>query len=190
LTCCKTTCWSNTHNRIRDSITRFIKSNQLFVQHEFCVAAPNSPNPRGKKIIADHLIIINDQTLWLDNSTIVPTGATYRRIAAGDRRAALRIRSREKHKRYDSHAAAQKALFFALILDSGGAINHEWHLLLKTLLRLTDPLQHATLHSSFRDLIASVSSLAAKGNANSISRSLLAYTKQQAERNRAEIMAR
>jgi hypothetical protein len=72
-----------------------------------------------------HLIIINDKTPWLDNSTILSTGAYYRRIAARDRHAALQARSNEKHKLYDSPDAAQNACFFALILDSGGAVKNE-----------------------------------------------------------------
>jgi hypothetical protein len=82
LTCHKTARWATTHNRVRDKITRFVKTNGIFVQHEFHVAARNRPNSRGKAIIADHLIIINDKTIWLDNSTIVSTGAYYSRIAA------------------------------------------------------------------------------------------------------------
>jgi hypothetical protein len=190
LTCHKTARWAATHNRVRDRITRFVKTNGIFVQPEFPVAARDRPNSRGKAIIADHLININDAIIWLDNSTIVATGAHYSRIAARDRRAALNERSKEKHKLYDSHAAAHNALFFALIVDSGGAVNHEWHTLLKTLLRLTDHSQHAILQSSFRDLMVSVSSLAAKGNAHSIAHSLMAHTKLQMERYRAGIMAR
>jgi hypothetical protein len=168
----------------------FSRPTEFLSNTKFTVAARDRSNSRNKAFIADHLIIINDKTLWLDNSTIVSTGAHYRRISARDCRAALQTRSNEKHKPYDSHAAAQNAIFFALIIDPGGAVNNEWHLLLKTLLRLTDHSQHSTLHSSYRDLMVSVSSLAAKGNSNSIANTLLAHTKLQMERNRAEILAR
>jgi hypothetical protein len=55
---------------------------------------------------------------------------------------------------------AKNALFFALILDSGGAVNNKWHLLLKTLLWLTDHSQNVLLQSSYRDKMVPVSCLA------------------------------
>jgi hypothetical protein len=189
LTCNKTARWKATHNSVRDLITRFLKANRIFVQHEFCVARRDHPNHRGKAIIADHLLLINDQALWLDNATIVSTGASYRRNAARDRRAALQFRSREKHEIYDSHAAAQRALFFALIHDSGGAVNNEWHCFFKTLLRLTDESTHPRLRSSYRELMISVSSRTAKGSASSISNSLFTHTRDRLERNCAEYIA-
>ena len=192
LTCKKTARWATTHNTIRDAITRFLKRNDIFVQTEFTVARRNSTTRRhdnGSLINADHLVLIKDQALWFDNATVVPTGASYRAAAARSRRAALNQQAREKHLTYDSHAAAQGARFFALINESGGAISSEWHQMLQTLLKLTDETKHSLLQASYRDLIASVSSLTAKGNARSVAHSLFTNTRRRVEQQCAELRA-
>ena len=134
-------------------------------------------------------MLIKDQALWFDNATVVPTGASYRAAAARSRRAALNQQAREKHLTYDSHAAAQGARFFALINESGGAISSEWHQMLQTLLKLTDETKHSLLQASYRDLIASVSSLTAKGNARSVAHSLFTNTRRRVEQQCAELRA-
>jgi hypothetical protein len=158
------------------------------VQTEFTVARRDD-NRRGKGslINADHLILIGDKALWLDNATIIPTGTSYRAAAARNRRAAMNIKAREKHTTYDSHAAAQGASFFALINESGGAINPEWHSFLKTILRLTDSAAHDAIRSSYRKLMVSISCITAKGNAHSIAHSLFMNTKLRLEQSCTEL---
>jgi hypothetical protein len=192
LTCKQTARWSTTHNRIRDSLTSFLKTNDLYVQTEYSVARRDSVTrryDRGSLINADHVVLIGDTTLWLDNSTVIPTSSSYRAAAARTRRAALRHRAREKHLSYDPHAAAQGAHFFALIHESGGAVNNEWHLLLKKLERLTDPASHGKLRLSYSQLMVSVSCITAKGNAHSITHSLLQSAKTRLQNTCTELRA-
>ena len=127
---------------------------------------------QGSKIVADHLVILDHKVLWLDNATTCPTARSFVSAAARSRRAALNAKENQKHAIYDAHAASQQASFFALINETGGAVNKEWHLLHKMLLNDTDASYHAAIKIAYRRLMTSVSCLTAKGCARSIAKSL------------------
>ncbi len=144
----------------------------------------------GSVINADQVAVLNRKIVWCDNATVCPTAPSRVEAAARNRRAALEIVAKEKHQDYDPHAAIQKVYFFALIIESGGAINDEWHKLYQFLSKQLDKAEQAFLKSTYRRLMVSISCLTAKGNAASLAASLNYSTVAQVNNQSNVLMAR
>ncbi len=78
LTCCKTARFATNHNTIRDAIRQFLKiSTEALVLQEVAVARnpPKRSGSPGSAVVADHVVFIGNQTIWLDNATVISTSA-------------------------------------------------------------------------------------------------------------------